>query len=97
MRNLLVTIFLLLGLSSACYAQGSTQRWDQQEWIKIAKVPELVQQAARQAKSGLFLQRAKLVWETDDGLYIIEGSYFGQIWRVHVTGAGVVKYVTRDR
>lgn len=98
MRNALITIMLLLGLSSAVFAQSSSQqRWDQQDWIPVEKVPAAVQKAAKNAKSGLVLQRAKLIWETDDGLYIIEGGYYGQIWRVHVTGAGVVKNVTRDR
>jgi len=66
------------------------------EYVSATYLPERVREAARRAKPGLFLQKARLSWPSDEGVYVIIGSYYGQSWRLKVTSTGEVLSVKRD-
>lgn len=53
-------------------------------------LPEVVAEAAREAKSGIVLQKAKLTWRTDEGVYVVVGRVYGKIWRMNITSSGDV-------
>ena len=87
---------LLVGTLFSTFTQAETPYDARAEFMPMEQVPERVQEAARNAKAGTYLQKAKLSWETDEGVYTVMASYYGQIWRIRVTSSGKVLSVARD-
>ena len=93
------TIFLLCAVA---IGSGSTSAQDDMAHLPSTKyhpiniLPLDLQVKARQAKPGIVLKKARLSWQTDEGVYIVLGNYYSQKWRIKISPNGTIASVTRD-
>lgn len=88
----LVVLTFSAGLARA---DNGAQNWYS---FDLNEVPAIVLEAAKEAKPGVVLQKQKLTWRSDEGVYILVGRYYGAPYRFNVSTAGkVISVVELDR
>lgn len=88
----LVTVAAVYLCSMPALAQDEGEEVQQQssQYGPVDSLPPAVVEAAQQAKNGIILQKAKLTWRTDEGVYIVVGQRYGTRWRMNITRSGQV-------
>lgn len=84
---LIISSCALLGLPAHAQAQASVYN-DGYESVEI--LPAAVVEAAKKAKPGIILKKAKLTWRTDEGVFIVVGRLYGDQWRMNITRSGKI-------
>lgn len=84
---LIISSCALLGLPVHAQAQASVYS---DGYESAAILPPVVVEAAKAAKPGIILKKAKLTWRTDEGVYIVVGRLYSGQWRMNITSSGDV-------